>query len=300
MLLQRPRMHTSDAGRKVGSEVSNKEQPMFQEYRERYRDFLLSVNQIDVVSIVSRLVLADFPSQLPQEQRGVYEEAIRQLESIRPGQIADLSFEDRRLASLVMIHVINREDAVSTPVDFYQVVVRQQVIMIFAYLDAFIADSVRVICRCRPSILRSQKLFTVDRILSAGDWDQLMTELVDDYVREFNAPNVAKRLQYMRKQLGVKIHVAPKDIEFLDEAEHIRHAFVHNGGRADTGFMRKLKGVKLAVGELVVPDREYVSHLHELAVNLGGDIYGSVCENHLGTKLDAQNMVWKTVTQKRK
>lgn len=273
---------------------------MFEEYRERYLDFLLSLNQIDVVSVISSLLLADFPNKLPKEPREVYEDIARQLEGVRSTQELELSFQDRRLASLVMVHIISKEDARVTPVDFYHVVIRQQIIMIFAYLDAFIADSVRVICRCHPGVLRSQKSVTVDKVISTGAWDNLMTELIDDYVREFNAPNVAKRLQHMKKQLGVRIHLTPKDIEFLDEAEHIRHAFVHNGGRADTNFLKKVKRVKLTVGELIVPEYEYVVHLHELAVNLGADIFGSVCENHLGVKVGANNTVWQTITQQRK
>ncbi len=105
--------------------------------------------------------------------------------------------------------------------DFSQTVYAKEVVMQVAYLDAFVQDTIAVICRLRPEVTKS-------------------TKQIADFFRE--------RVNWF-EQFGLDLKAAETQIRWLEEAENVRHILVHNGGKVDEEFLRRTGRKDLTVGE---------------------------------------------------
>jgi hypothetical protein len=159
--------------------------------------------------------------------------------------------------------------------DFKNLLHAQQLVMIFAHLDAFMADTLRTICQVRPDVLKSQRKVEWETILNCGDWDQVVAFLTDQYIFEHGWGPLRRRIQALSKELGLEVRVPETDLEFLDSLEHLRNVIVHNGGKASREYLEKTAS-DLEIGDMVSVDPALIDQTFQQALLLGGEICAAV------------------------
>jgi len=263
---------------------------MIDVYLQKYNDFVKSLDQIDVITNLTSSLLDNFPENLPESISKPYNQALSQIFE----QIASLENKNvnapliiefgesteqlRPFIALVLAHLNTNPEG---NIDFQKAITAQHLIMIFAHLDAFMSDSMRIICYTQPRVMSSQKNVTWENILKAGNWDSLRDKLIDEFVSEFVKPNVASRIELLKSKLGLKIEISEKELSLLDEAENIRHSFVHNGGRVDTKFANNIKRNDMVIGSEIRVEKDYLDAVFHAAINLSASIFQQVCEKFL-------------------
>ena len=281
----------------------------WEEYRVDYFAFDIAICQTEIVVRAADRILHDFPSKLPHDWQGAidrgteaYRQAMKEAIDVLPeggllstqkvdGQIAE-HFEDDPSGILrPLLEVYMRAALLGLPfedISFNRRVYSQQIVMIFAHLDAFIADTLRAICRVRPEVLKSSKKIDWSTVIGAGNWDRLLGELVERYVYEFGWVSVVKRIDKMQKELGLNIEVSPDILKVVELAEIVRNLVIHNGSRMSREFMEKLVlevGAEVGeetIGNIMDFDADEVHQYSECARIIGGGIFSAVSVKFFG------------------
>lgn len=180
-------------------------------------------------------------------------------------------------------------------INYERLLYQQELIMMFAHLDAFIADTLRIICQARPEMLKRKKSIEWSTILSCGGWQELMDFLVEQFVYEFGWPPLRKRLKMMDEQLGIQISYPDYDfdISLLEEAENIRHILVHNGGRVSKEYIDRVGQYNLQVGDYIPLTFDYLEDVLSASRILVGELFLSVSEKFFGLDPLKITGVWR-------
>lgn len=281
---------------------------MITEYTQKYFDFIIALNQSLVITQLSVKLLHDFPNNLPDVLATPYHQTLASIiERLSKAEdehhIIDLNLEfindESHIAPFITLVIAHAQIYQGETIDFNKAITAKQLVMIFAHLDAFMADSLRMICRIQPQVMKSSKTVTWETMIDAGTWDSLLDIMIDSYVADFVKPNVAKRVEFMSRQLGLLITISQKETKLLEEAENLRHCFVHNGGRVDSSLLKKLQRNDLILGSEIHIDTEYLEEIYRIAFNLAGHIFKSISEKFLGFDSEKNILpVWTTGVNK--
>lgn len=275
----------------AGSEV-------VQTYRARYDDFVISLVQTAAIRehsewteeqwhALQRLVLSDYddlPALDPREEDewlAFLEEEPNDGEWVVSNLEHETRARDPHSSALAALARIIRS---GHPLPkFRRAVLSQQLIMIFAHLDSFIADSVRVICEALPDVLKSRdRKLEWERIINCGSWDELLEHLIEEYVARSDRGPVLDRIDNMKRTFGLDLRVDNRALGTLEVAENVRHAFVHSGGRADSSFLNRCKVEDMVPGTPINFRSATIDDVNRSALLAGTAIYGSVCTKFLG------------------
>jgi hypothetical protein len=156
--------------------------------------------------------------------------------------------------------------------------------MHFAHLDAFMADTVRAICKARPDVLKSGRKLDWEAIVSSGGWEGLMTRLADQYAYEFGWESVTERLKVMQERLGLTLACPREHTRLLEEAELTRHVVVHNGGRVSQQYIQRTGCTDLRIGQFVPVTPTYVAQVARCAWSVAGALCVAVARAYCGVE----------------
>jgi hypothetical protein len=270
----------------------------FDAYLAEYKDFMISLFQVECISGAAVATLSDFPGGLPPSMSELYGRAMDWLadpERDRKQSLVDIlgtagSFTEARVVSpaIMLVTFAVSRGAAPGDIDFPYVVHAQEHVMYFAHLDAFLAGTVRCICMRRPEVMKSSKKLTWEQVIEAGAWDALLQSLVERYVFEFGWPPVAERLAILQRDLGLSLTLPQEELEILRQGEELRNLIVHNGGRLSQAYVDARPEQGLVVGEYA--DITYLTNsaLQRAIVDLVGEIVRAVAEAHFG--MDRNNV----------
>lgn len=260
-----------------------------------------------VVTLVAHDVLRDWPKSLPENTRKPLEEARNKWRDLMTalldhkitseqfdGELTSLYAEWEKvkgqsaLFKTVIRMSLFRPNTASSEIDFKRIVNSQAYVMVFAHLDAFMADSIRAVCKLRPEVMKCDKTMEWVDIISCGTWDRLLTQLSEQYSFQFGWQSLVKRIDFLRSQIGLKLTFPEEKLKVIDDAENIRNVLVHNGGNASQEFLDRSKRSDLALGEQVPVTLESVRTLVGTISELGDRLYEAIAEKFYGK----QNPEW--------
>lgn len=282
----------------------------WEDYRSTYQSYELSVNQTRVLTIVGREVLSEFPEKLPKAIREPVASTMAQIRNafeLAEGKggrgpipyLAELDITDTHelvAPVLAMYLALAWLGASHSDADFQRALLSQQLVMLFAHLDAFMSDSLETICRVRPEVLKSSRTLTWETTICFGGWEQLLDHLIEQYVLDFGRKTLSDRVRHMRERLGLVIDCDDGELEFLEEAENLRHIVVHNGGRASEEYIRRTGLNGLALGEFVPIRPEYVYQVSEVTRLLASGVFVGTTEKFFGKKPQQVTGIWRRRT----
>jgi hypothetical protein len=252
------------------------------EYRLNYLDATIFIYQAQIATRVALLVLYDYPDSLPNGllkeldiKRKEVAKWLEEWKSHKDGATLTLSdskipqkehpnLEDVNIDLLVpdlMLTIasfhrkkIKDENIMS----FKNVMYSQQLIMTFAYLDAFMAESLRIICMICPHVLKSNKKIEWETILNLGNWERIEEHFRESYVFSFGWESVTTRIIKMQNDLGLELSIPNEILSKLDESELMRNIVVHNGGRVSAEFLKRTGRTDVIVGQQIPISHDFV------------------------------------------
>jgi hypothetical protein len=270
------------------------------EYYRRYRVFALSMHQTNLVAVVASKALANFPASLPREWRTSVADAFRDAgtallaaveQAEQSGQSVEVSFakhaQEKEHSDLIIagLDLIKGASLLGTQgLDVAPMAFAQQLTMSFAHMAAFMSDSVRAICHARPAILKNDRKIEWRTVIDAGDWDALISKLVEDYVFSFGWDSIRKCALNMRERFGLKLDVPDESLARIEDAELIRNVIVHAGGRASAEYLKRSGRTDLSLGDPVPLEPAFVRAVATDMERLAGQILLDVLETHFGVE----------------
>ena len=291
----------------------------WESYREIYSNYELSVNQTRMVTIVAGEVLKDFPNNLPKNLHGSLIDGMKKFRDILDQYLnpsgmelnqEDLKATEKELTNStesnsimiendLVIHMfklifsnVENLDSIDN-MDFERLLYSQELVMLFAQLDAFMADSLRIICQSRPEILKSNKQLDYKTILSCDGWEELINHLSEEYVLEFGWKTINERLKFLRNKLNLNIEFSELELEFLKEAELIRHVIVHNGGKISQEYIKRSKEPDLIMGSFVDVNSGYIGELANKIGKLVSILFLAISKKFFNKEDADMNCIWR-------
>lgn len=277
----------------VMEEIQKEE--LFQEYRQRFYDANIAIQQSHFIALASSSILADFPTKLPKDtlERFIH---IVQSSSSKGGFFrsststsafdlritaeipSSLATHDALLAPLMKLAITSFAKTFKGPpvIDFLPVAFQQSLAMIVAQTDSFLNDTFKIIFRVEPRKLRrNQKKISWQEVLESGSWDGLISQMVKSYAYELGMSSFLERTEWLSKEVGITLDQTAL-ISPLDEAFQIRHIILHNGGRVSEEFLSRTQLTSPAVGEHFVVDENRSQNTAVLAENFCSSVYIAV------------------------
>lgn len=254
------------------------------EYELAHRAFVHSICEGRVTSIVAEATLADFPRNLPSglnvdlghDLKHVLDSVMESVEaSFRKGQVrrveggisvdidtvVPLSGKGERYRELFEPAFYLYSQAIALGLDpsmaaFREHIFSQELVMIFAHLEAFMNDTLRTICRIRPQAL-GEGIFSKRLVTGNGELLRNVVEVLDRATTSLSLPERLAILQ----DLAVGVLSSGDQISKLEKGRKLRNSVVHKGGRL--------------VAKVPISSK-YVHDVWRSALRLGAEVYRGV------------------------
>jgi hypothetical protein len=266
-------------------------------YKKVYRNFEFSISQSMVMTLISHEVLKQWPESLPENTKKPLADARKQWRDLWTAHFDDKITSEQFSAELdrvykewervegqpalfktVMRMYLFRPDLASSELDFNRIVNSQAFAMLFAHLDAFMADSIRAICHIRPEILKCDKKIEWVDIISCGTWDKLIDRLSEQYSFQFGWQSVAKRLDFLRNQIGLTLIFPDEKLKLIEDSEYIRNVVIHNGGNASQEYLDRSKRTDVSLGQPIPITLGSIRQLFSSISLLGDTLYKAIAK----------------------
>jgi hypothetical protein len=268
-------------------------------YKKTSQNFHSSLSQSVITTLIANDILKNWPNSLPSEIREPLILEMSKLAAFCVDMMKNQCTRDQFLAefekkkadlraagklpdlyvaafSLLLINPRSSADILNS--DFTRVVHSQALVMLFAHLDAFLSDSMRIICQTRPAVLKCDKKMTWADIVSYGQWPTILDRLIEDYVFEFGWKSLRKRLEILNEQIGLRIGFTDEGLQRLEAAELVRHLVTHNGGNINQKYIDVTGQTNFTVGQPFPLDAEFIIETNKLIVTLGIEIFTAIMQ----------------------
>jgi len=222
----------------------------------------------DLVDFLSSLTLI-FSDQkrldtLPEDEKAEFEKELELRYNI---QSEPTSFEifSENLFDLLSIELLeNIDDAVLfRQINFEQIFSSQKLVMLFAHLDAYLSDSLDIICK---------------KEIKVSNLKSMQEQMVENFVTLFDRGSIKTRLHSLKRNLKIKLDIETEILEKVYFAEQVRHIYIHNAGKIDRRFIKYTKRKNLKEGEIFSLSKEFVNEIHEIIKNLVDEIHKQIRE----------------------
>jgi hypothetical protein len=272
---------------------------LWEEYREIYLNFEYSLAQTRLLSLIAGEALKEFPQNIPQKLKKPLAKNLEKIVKALEGALSEVekgSVKERK-KSARLVHINGKEiksDIITSffnvtssfmqmkkgaslkDVDYERLALSQELVMYFAHLDGFMAESLRAICYLHPEVMKSKKTIDWDILIPLNGWEELMDYLIERYSMDFIWESIQKRLEFLKKKLGLIIECPESDVKLLGEAENIRHLVVHNGGRISQEYIDRTGADNLVIGDFITITPKYLAKLYYTSLHLASDIFIAV------------------------
>ena len=270
----------------------------WQTLRKIYFEFFGSSHQVQMLTAIGYISFQDFPKNMPPRVNEYMQEFNIKFAPLiaeagkNSGDKNDFTIdlegpEGQLFTSIIMLYMSeslsgNHGDDVGIAIStkFSRLLGAQAIIMLYAYMDAFLADTLREICRKQPNMLKRDKKIDWSTALDFDTKDELIEYLTERFVYDFGWKSIAERIEFLSNQLGIPITISDDDLDLLEQGEYIRHIAVHNGSKVSSEFIERTGNTNLEIGEYYPVTLELIEKLTNLAELLAGDIFISVSKKY--------------------
>lgn len=283
----------------------------WEDYRENYLNYELSVTQTRLISLISSETLKGFPKGLPKnlavpvftklgEIAGTIIDYIERAESVEKN-VSQKKIEknaDAKTGNIetdradvppylldtvfVLYTLIVKRGMKIEDIDFRKIHHFQELVMHHSNFEGIMADSLRAICYACPDAMKRKKTVEWETILSCHGWDELIDILVERFVRDMGWVPLEKQLDMFIEDFNLEIEFSDEDRATIKEVELIRNLIVHNGGKVNQEYITLRKPNNLKIGEYLPLDDDY---LHAISIALRGvasEVYIEISKKYFG------------------
>jgi hypothetical protein len=281
----------------------------FGEYKATYLNLQSAIIQARIVGLASTESLKGFPKRLPPEVRRTVVSQLREFtqqlgEAVNALQesgeasrrIEDAAEADRsRLFSptlqLFMLQVLRGRPIAEIDFDF--VLNDMQLVLLLAYFEGFLSDSLKAACSQDIRTLYSGRKMSIERVLSSGNWEGLVARVIDDFAYESGWKALPERLLFLTSELGLDLQLLQAELDELKETELLRNLVVHNGSRVSQEYLDRTSRRDRHLGETVLVSGESVEKLTHLLQRLASDVYTAISTKFFKVSLPELGVIWQ-------
>lgn len=283
------------------------------DYRQIYLNYELSVTQTRLISVISGEILREFPKNIPKDigvpvfrkLKEIFETMSDYFERTRSQDKnasleqnnennADINNEKNKknevpflideiftLTTLIANRGIRLKD-----IDFQRILYSQELVMHHSNFEGILTDSMRTICYVCPDVMKRKRTIEWEEILSCGCWDELMDTLVEKFVRDMGWETLEKRLALFTDFLNLDIQFDENDITIIKEVELIRNLIVHNGGKVNQEYIALKNAKGLKIGDYIPLDADYLKLVSTTLNMVASEIYIEISKKYFGKEED--------------
>ena len=167
---------------------------------------------------------------------------------------------------------------------FCRVIYSQGIVLIFAYLEAFLSDSLRVIFTSTPDILKSDKTLTFEEIMAHASMEGLIDCIIDKLIYDSGWGSINKKVDFLTKKVKLELHIENKTLDLLKILELERNVLVHNNGKIDLEFQKKVPSEfkdRYKTGDLVIVTSNIFKINASIACELASKVFQAVATKYL-------------------
>jgi len=275
------------------------------DYQKIYEDFLLSFYQTEIVSRLGLITLKNYPNNLPDKTRDVLlrdkhemMKLIVQSGSLKnSGKTAASPVESRNndlqtmtkteedmmrlgfgelfIPSLMAETTLAKQGHLNgygpQNLHFDRIVNSQRLAMHYAYLDAFMGDSLRAVLTLQP-LLTSEEKVDAKVVLGLGSWDAVIQYLIETYVYRVGWKTITERISFFKERLGLDLKINDELLGTLRDGEQLRNMIIHNAGRVNSEYKKRSKNNDIKIGEIIPIDDKYMRKVIGAIEVIAGDI----------------------------
>lgn len=304
-------------------------------YKRTYLSFIRAIHQTQLVSTVAEYSLHDFPRGLPSEAARSVRELFNSLipalsefasgtrtrrdnnlpNTVRvrkkvgtdPKHRGSSSHEEGSQIAMHALYLMlaldteNGRPSLEHIREQFQILTRYQAVaMLFAHMDAFFGDTLRLICRVKPEVLRTGKQLTWETVLDSYSIKSLVKTLAEQFVYEFGWKALKDRLKFLHEKFGLELLIPARQIELLLLFEQRRHLIIHNGGVATAKYIGDARDIHAKIGRQLSISRDDVRSLGHAVMMLGGELCSKVAVRFLNARAADLTQIWMVADASRK
>jgi len=176
--------------------------------------------------------------------------------------------------------------------DFARRLRAQELVMLLAHFDAFMADSVRAICKGAPDTLKRSKTLTWEGILQCESWDNLVAHLIEEMAFSFGWNSARQKIEALQKEFGVVVSANEKDLVTLETAEQFRHLLVHNDGRVSREYNKRARKA-LRIGTPIDISRRFIDEVTSAVSMVASDTFIAVATKFFSADPASLTGIWR-------
>lgn len=282
----------------------------WENYRQIYLNYELSVTQIRLISLISCEILRDFPYKIPKELgmpifkrlKKIFETISDWSHRVNSGNEKLISNKENRnnvetknedsrqtdetydpyvLGQLFdLFTMMGKRGILPKDMDLRRLQYFQELVMHYSNFEGILADSIRAICHTCPNVMKKRKTMEWKEILSCSSWDELIDILIEKFVREMGWMPLQKRLNTFSDDFKLKIQFDEDDIRTIEELELVRNLIVHNGGKVDQKYVMFKKASNPKVGDYIPADNEYLKNISVTLKMVASEIYIEISKKY--------------------
>ena len=170
--------------------------------------------------------------------------------------------------------------------------------MTFAHLEAFLADSIRVVCVIRPEVLKSNRKITWKTIIDLGSQSDIIDHLIDQYVFNCTWGPITDTVKLANEKLGLHITSSDDAIERIASSQLLRNVIVHNGGRVSEEYLKRSNRSDVRLGEKLAIDKDVNNKTASAALELASRFFIEIGKTHFNKPQNSFSGVWKVSDHK--
>jgi hypothetical protein len=132
-------------------------------------------------------------------------------------------------------------------------------IFIFSNFDAYLYDALKIILQAEPQHLKksSDKNFSFIELVDFGNYDIIMDEMIQSYLKTFRYKSLLKKLSYIKK-FGLDNLFDQYNKGFIEKAYTIRNLITHYNCIADKHYEETYGDSKIKAGEKIRIDKQFI------------------------------------------
>lgn len=269
------------------TEIKNQLDIVFQSMRA-------NMSRIDLLSMFSHEIFADFPLNLPSKTRQQYVSDLKTLNQAQTNftatefnfltekQYIDLgvSKEFYRFSNNFVISEFKNEELNSF--DYEQILFNQELISLYSYLEGYFQNLQRLLFLNDKQLLSNRdKEVELNKILNAENYDDLISIIIEDILAKSGYEKISTIINKWKKEpFKIILKLKKQELEELDKFTCIRNVIIHNNSKIDKNLFNYLDKDLYQVGQTFKLDIDIMKKFRDLVFEIVFNAYVEICNRY--------------------
>jgi len=223
----------------------------WEEYQIICNNSLQAISKSSLINLIAGDIFKDFPQNLPSNikdgMNAIFKFLMDNFNKKSKGekleQPKDVHHDFMKyFIPFVGVFSSTNENIETAKIDFEQSLLSQELVIILAYLEAFLLDSENVMFRKNYNLLKSFNKEQLDwaEILNHTSFDSLIDKMISKRLSKSSYGSAIDKIGRLETQpFNLNLNISTRNRILLERATDVRNLYVHKGGKIDLEFQNK-------------------------------------------------------------